>query len=130
MSLECVLARADLVDLGETEDVAELDVAEAGYGEEVAWRKEVLAAGYGGDNIARRLATDGREGRRQRASGCSGSSRGLGMKRSRGDLAQCYSENAGSMYAVNVSNNEHVRLKKADIALDAEHDEHGGHRGT
>jgi hypothetical protein len=53
-----VFARAELVDLVEDEYVANLDVAEMRDGEEVARRKDVVAAGECSDDILGGLRTD------------------------------------------------------------------------
>ena len=57
------LTRADFVDLGKRKDVANFDILQTRNSEEVAWRKEIFATSYRGDNISCRLATDGRKGR-------------------------------------------------------------------
>lgn len=79
-----VFTRADLVDLREREDIAYADVLEAGDCEEVAGRKEVLAAGDRGNDIMRGLGADERKGTRGRGRCLSG----LGVQSTVHDRAQ------------------------------------------
>lgn len=48
-------AGADLVNVGELEDVTDLDVVETWHGEEVARREEVFPAGEACNDVLRRL---------------------------------------------------------------------------
>ena len=50
------------MDLVEGEDVADLDVAEMGNGEEVAGREDVVAAGECGDDVLGGLRADELQG--------------------------------------------------------------------
>lgn len=63
----CELARADLVNVRERQDVADLYVLEAGHCEEVAGGEQVFSAGDRGDDILRGLRAD--EGERVRCRG-------------------------------------------------------------
>jgi len=58
VSADCVVARAELVDLGECKAITNVYVVETGDGEEVARGEEMAVADDGGNDVVRGLRAD------------------------------------------------------------------------